>query len=223
MPPPPIPPKQIKNLNLTDIHKMDIKDLQKLDYIGFLKDAKRRPDVALSLVVIPALTLFVCFHLFFKSGTEQKTLKADVLQREEKIIVVDEYTKLQGDLAQFFKTLPNKISENEFVDKITEFAVKRRVQIESFAPTKNQSDPLYDLTVINLNVETKNYTDMWLFIHDIEHSGFNIRINNWVGTMGPRGQGAGGSRYNNRDPAKADDSWINVRLEIATVSFKNEK
>jgi len=214
--PPTPPPKRIKDLRLADISRLDIQDIQKLDYQGFLKDLSKRPDMAISILA-PILAIFIRFNMFSKSQTGRKSLTADLIKMDEKIKIVDEYTNAQKELEQFFTTLPPKIAENEFVDKLTDFAVKRDVQIESFSPAKNQSDPIYDATTISLNVNTKTYENMWLFIHDIENSGFSIRINSWAGTMGPKAQN--GSRRNIA-PVNPAALGINVRLEIASVSFK---
>ena len=214
---PPTPPlKQIKDLKFADLSKLDIQDIQKLDYQGFLKDLIKRPDMAISFLA-PILAILVGFNIFSKSQIERRSLSADLAQMEGKIKIINEYNNAQAGLEKFFAALPPKVSENEFMDKITDFAVKRNVQIESFSPAKNQSDPLYDVTMINLSVNTKTYENMWLFIHDIENSGFSIRINSWAGTMGQRGQNGG-----RRNPAQGNmnDLGINVRLEIAAVSFK---
>ena len=215
MPPQP-PPKQIANLKLADLSKLDIKDLQNLDYQKLIMDAGRRPDLAISILT-PLIAIFISLNIFSKAQHELKSLAGDVAVMKEKIKLVDHYNTAQGEFQQFFKTVPPKVTENEFVDKITDLAVKRRVQIEAFSPAKNQSDPLYDLTMIDLNVNTKNYEDMWLFISDIENSGLAIRINSWTGSMGPRAQGGRPSR----DQVNFEDYWLNVRFQVIAISFKN--
>ncbi len=215
MPPTP-PPKNIKDLKLADISKLDLQDLQKLDYQGFLKDLTKQPDLAISLAA-PLLAIFIGFNMFTKSQTEHGSLKSGLLQMQEKIKIVEEYSQAQEGMDKFFSEIPPKVAENEFVDTITDFAVKRGIQIESFSPAKNQNDPLYDLTIINLSASTKTYENMWLFIHDIENSGLSIRINSWGGNMGQQSQM---SSRRNRAYSDPNDLWVNFRLEIAAVSFK---
>lgn len=223
MPPTP-PPKQLKNMNLRDIAKLDLKDLQKVDYQGFLKDVSKKPDKII-IILAPLLAIFVGFKTFTNTQTERRTRSSSTVLMESKIVLVDEYKKSQEDLNSFLATMPKQITESEFVNKITDFAVKRGVQIESFSPAKNQRDPLFDLITINININSKKYENIWLFINDIEKSGLNIRINSWSGSMGPRAQQ---QQTVFRRPQQnfidsIENSVINVRLEIAAISFKNEQ
>lgn len=221
MPPTTPPLKQLKHMNLRDISKLDIKDLQKIDYLSFAKDIAKTPD-KLIIFLAPVLAVFAGFNVFSRSQAELKAMAADTVQMQEKTGLVSEYKIAQEELQKFLDSTPKKISETEFTDKITELAVKRGVQIESFSPAKNQSDPLFDLILININVNAKDYENIWLFIHDIETSGLNIRINSWTGSMGSRSQQSIAFRRA-REALNLDDAVINVRLDIATVSFKTEK
>ena len=69
---------------------------------------------------------------------------------KEKIKLLDEYKASQVELDKFTKSLPAKITENEFINKVTDTAVKNNIQIESYTPGHSRNDTRYDLNQINL-------------------------------------------------------------------------
>lgn len=204
-------------MNLAKLSKLDIKDLQKIDYKQLLQDLRKKPDLAICIVA-GLLTVLFCLQTFSKGMMAAEKVKSDIRLMEEKNSALDAYNKSKSDLDEFLNKIPEPITENGLMDKITDLAVARNVQIESFVPTKNQNEPLYTLSSITLNVAARDYKNMWLFIHDIETSPYAIRIENWTGNMGPRSQS--GRR---REASNPNELWINVRVEVAAVNIKNEK
>lgn len=209
------PKKQITNLNQIDIAKMDISDLQNIDYQKLLSGIRKKPDIAIS-IVIPLLAIFICFNIFVKSATERKSLANKNLTMENKLNILTEYKTAENELQAFFESLPAKITENDFINTITDFAVKNNIEIESFSPAQNKSNPIYDLIMINLSANSKNYNDVVRFISEIEKSKANIRINSWSGS---KGVSQGGNRRG-RNASNLDDLSINFRLDIALITFK---
>jgi Tfp pilus assembly protein PilO len=207
--------KQITNLNQIDIAKMNINDLQNIDYQKLLSSIRKKPDIAIS-IVIPLLAIFVCFNIFTKSAIERRTLTNKNQEMEEKLTALSEYKTVENELQALLTSLSSKITENDFINTITDFATKNNIEIESFSPAQNKSDPIYDLTMINLSANTKNYNDIIKFITEIENSKANIRINSWSGS---KGISQGGSRRG-RNPSNPEDLSINFRLDLALVTFK---
>lgn len=207
--------KQITNLNQIDIAKMDIKDLQNIDYQKLISSIRKKPDIAIS-IVIPLLAIFISFNIFAKSTAERRNLSNKNQAMENKLVVLTEYKTAESELQTFLESLPSKITENDFVNTITDFAVKNNIEIESFSPAQNKSDPIYDLTMINLSANTKNYKDAVHFISDIEKSKANIRINSWSGNKGVPQEGT----RRGKNPSDPKDLSINFRIDIALVTFK---
>jgi len=216
MPPKP-PPKKITSLRQIDISKLDVKDLQNIDYQKILKDVRQRPDTAISFAA-PVIAIFICFNLFTKFQAEQKNLSTKISEMKEKVKLLEEYKNAQTELETFKKSLPPKITENEFINKVTDLAVKNNIQIESYTPGQSRTDTISDLISINLIANAVDFADMGRFIFDIEHSGLAIRLNNWSGVMGARSQ-AGGSRRTAQSTG-ANELVYNFRLDISSVTFK---
>lgn len=211
MPPKP-PAKSITSLNQIDIRKMDINELQNIDYQKLLSGVGKKPDTAISIVLV-LLGILFSFNLLMKSQSEKKAIQNKIVEMQTKLEIVTQYKKAEEELENFIKNQPPKMTEDGFINKITDFAVKNSIQIESFSPAQNKSDPVYDLTSINLTASAADFNDVGLFIKDIENSKSNIRINNWSGNMGVS---KNASRIN-EDTAQ---SRVNFRLDIALVTFK---
>ncbi len=214
MPPKPSA-KPITSLKQIDISKMDIKDLQNINYQKVLTDIRKKPDLAIS-IAFPLIAIFICFHLFTKSQADSKALSNKNVEMEEKLKIVTEYRQTEDALKEFIKNQPAELSENQFYNMITDFAAQNNVKVESFTPSQNKTDPTYDLTSINLKANAKNYNDVAHFIKSIENAPANIRIDSWTANMGPL---QGGS-YRDRNQSNAEDLWINFQLDITLVTFK---
>ncbi|MDZ4241223.1 MAG: hypothetical protein U1D99_00200, partial [Candidatus Omnitrophota bacterium] len=77
---------------------------------------------------------------------------------------------------------------------------------------RKQGEKLYDLVSIQMNISAREYSDLWLFIYDIEQSELPMRIENWTGSlksaMGETGSGQSGG------------AGIFVTLEVAAINIK---
>ena len=211
-------------MNLADLSKIDIKDLQKIDYAKLLQDLKKRPDILISIVFVLA-TLSFSVNAFTKKKGELSSLQQEVSKLEEKIKVIDSYEAVKKELTDFLANIPEKILENDLINKVTDFAVSRNVQIESYTPMSKQSSPLYDLTSIDLNVSAPDYKNVWLFMNDIEKSKYAIRVENWAGSMDAKGDSRNNSRkrvLSGGAGVASDQPSIGFRLEISAINLKNE-
>ncbi len=214
MPPKP-PPKQITSLSQIDIAKMDINDLKHINYQKLVQSIRQKPDVAISIIA-PLAAIFVCFSIFTKSAKERTDLQNKNVQMQEKLEIVTEYHEKQNELKTFMTALPEKLSENDFFNTITDFAAKNNIQIDSFSPAQNKSDPIYNLTIINLTANAKNFNDVGRFVRDIETSNKNIRITEWSANMGA----AQGNSRRGRNQSDDGELFINFQLKINLVTFK---
>ena len=199
-------------MNLGQLNKIDIKDLKNIDYVKLAQVIKKRPDALINTVAIVGL-LFFTFQFYTKRQIEVSKLKKEITASESKLEIIEIYNQTQTGLKEFMADVPKKITADDLINLVTDFAVASNVQIESFSPAKKQSESLYDLTSIILNISADDYKSIWLFIHNIEKSEYAVRIDNWTGYMGTR---TGRQRQN----ITADTSSIKATLEIASINFK---
>ena len=210
-------------MKISDLNKIDIKDLQYIDYNQILGDLKKKPDVLIGIVAILA-TLIFSLYFYSNNNKNMKATRAELHIAKQKKDEIDLYNSIQKNFAEFEKSMIKKVSEDNFIKKITDIAVKRKIQILSYSPSSSNKHPLYQLSIISIDVSANTYKDMWLFIHDIEQSGENFRVDSWNGSL------AGNSRNSRRRGRQERDqssilekSKINSHLEISSLTFKGLK
>jgi len=205
-------------MNISDLLKLDIKDLQKIDYKKLVEELRKRPDALINIVVV-LITAIIFFNLTSSHQKESKKLKRDIKKLTEKVEEIDRFNKAQQELDSFLDTLPGALPEDEFVNTLTDLAVKRNIQIESFSPTNTKSTPFSDTITIELNLSLDSYKNLWLFIHDIENSQYALKINNWQGYMTQVYSQQNQFISRQQKPAKA---VINSRISLSTVKIKHD-
>ena len=71
-------------MDLVELSKLDIKDLKRVDYKKLLQDIRKKPELAVSLLIGVA-AVAVCLHLFSRAGGEGQSLRAEIQKIEEKL------------------------------------------------------------------------------------------------------------------------------------------
>lgn len=199
-------------MNLNELSKLNINDLQKLDYKAIAKDLKKRPDILAILGVI-VLSLIICLNIYAGRQNELHGLKSKAGLLENKIKIIDEYDAAQKELKEFHATLPEKLSENGLINTITDLTTARNIRIESFSPSGTTNLPLYTTSEFSLKVTAQSYKNAWLFIYDIEKSPYSIRIDR-LSIIPVERKSAGETPVDGDTP-------VNMTLQISLVILKN--
>lgn len=202
-----------------ELNQIDIRDLKNLDYGEILQKIRRRPDVLINLLLVMGSLIF-CLRYYAKSQAETRTAKVDIPQLEKKIKNIKGHESLKKELDYFLTHIPPSIEGEKFINQVTDFAVKRNIQIESFTPAKERDEPLYELSSFTMSVSAKDYRDIWLFIHDIETSPQCIHIVSFSGYMDLALQGGRGGMRRTSTKMDPQKSRIKADLEIASIKFK---
>lgn len=192
---------------IAKLNALDVKDFKKIDYKKFLDVLRQRPGPSISIVLI-CVTVLICSNLYLKRRAELKNFKRGSASFTERIKTIGDYVTAKQELTEFIAAIPENIEEGNLVTQLTGFAESRNVTIQSLLPTKKRNESFYDLTGIILEISAKEYKDIWLFIHDIEESPYILRVDKWEGRREWKWRSA------------SNKSRINVRLEIASLSFK---
>ena len=103
------------------------------------------------------------------------------------------------------------------IDKVTDFAARREVQIVSVAPSERDSKKFYDKVVVTLNIVVKGYKKLCLFINDIENSPYALRLEKWSGFL----EESTKSTQTLEDTE--DVETIRAQITVASIIFKNEQ
>ncbi|MCK5214721.1 MAG: hypothetical protein KAR05_05155 [Candidatus Omnitrophica bacterium] len=201
-------------MNLMDLSKLDIKDLQKINYTQLGKDLTKRPDFIIIIASI-LLSLFLSIHFFSKNQKLANTLKLEVKTLEDKVAVIETYNKTKGDLAAFQDAISEPLSEEELINIISDFAFKRNLQIKSLTPGQDKESTYHNLISIHVRIESSDFKNMWLFIHDIESSKTALRVDDWNGSM----EATTNSRTSRRQSKTNTEKKIEFQIKISAVNY----
>mgnify|MGYP001563563607 CR=1 FL=1 len=139
-------------------------------------------------------------------------LKNRIADFEKKTEAINEHQKAAQGLEEFMKALPGGVAPANVIDKLNDFAEKRKVRIESFLPGEPKSEALYGKSSIRLDLSADSYRDLWLFVYDIEASPYNLRVDQWSGSIQAGRQGPGAQ--------SSGEEKIHAQMEITAIYFK---
>ena len=203
-------------MNLAELSRLDIQNLQKLDYNKLLRNLAKRPDLMIAIGLVVA-TLFFSATAFQRRRKELTSLKQEIETLGARLKVMNNYEDIKKQLSDFQTQAPAELMGDDFIKTVTDIAVSHNVQIESYSPAKKQSSSLYDLTSIVLNLSAE-YKNVWTFINDIEKSKYSIRIENWTGNMDADTRTTTRRRISMEE--QSQQPWVNVQVEIASINLK---
>jgi Tfp pilus assembly protein PilO len=202
-------------MNLQDLSKIDIKDLQKLDYNLLFAEVKKKPEAVVATVLVVGALIFSIGY-YQQRYQELRSLRGQINVLQKKTSLITTYNTRKKEVNSFLEKLPQVIPENELINKLTDMAVHRGVKIESFSPTGGRNEKLYKTTSVRMEITAEKYQQIWLFTRDIEYSGYAMRIENWNGSL----VSSQAMRLNESSMDK--DSLIKVGIEITSIEVKKE-
>ena len=208
-------------MNLAELSKLDIKDISKIDYSKLGEHFKKNPEQFITAVIVIATIAFSA-HFYIKKKLELGRVTVEINELLKKKTAMDEYNKAKKNHDDLLNNLPQGLSEDTLANALTTMAIQRGVRLESFSPAKKMDEKLYELTSINLEISSKEYDNIFLFVHDIENSKHNLRIEALQGTIldSQITQRRRSQRQANESEEQTPE--IRIQMEIASIIFKNE-
>jgi len=210
-------------MNLKDLNNIDIKDLQNID-LGQIKDRLQgQPDLLIDILLV-VVTLVVLSSTFNKYTEATKLSGIETVELQEQLVALEKFEAAKKQHHDFLKEAPKSIAGDQLVQTLSEFAIRRDVQILSFSPAQKKSNKLVSLTSVKVNIASENYANIVLFVNDIEKSSYPIRIENWSGSsLGPGETSMRSSRRSSRRTADetTKKEYIKATITIESVELKN--
>ncbi len=197
-------------MNFMDLKNINI-DLKSIDLASFKRILTQRQDIAANLALV-LFSFFLMFRIYSDRQHEAVVLKTRVADLEQKIEAISQHEKAAQELDGFVKALPEGIAPSNIIDKLNDFAEKRKVRIESFLPAGSQSQALYEKSSVLLNISADSYQDLWLFVYDIETSPYNLRVDRFSGSSQSIRQGPG--------TQQSGQEKLYAQMEITAIYFK---
>ncbi|MBN1869617.1 MAG: type 4a pilus biogenesis protein PilO [Candidatus Omnitrophica bacterium] len=211
-------------MNLKDLNKIDIKDLQNIDWSQIKNRVLTQPDLAIN-IVMSLITVIILFTTFDKYKATSKIFNDEITDLEKRLAAFEKFEDTEKQTKEFLDKIPKAIGSDQVIQTLSEFAVRRSIQILSFSPAQKKSNNFVSLTSVEVNVASENYANLVLFIRDIENSPYPIRIINWAGL--PMDEYSSTSQWSRRQPSMAPPvitdkkGYIKATITIESVELKN--
>lgn len=200
-------------MNLANLKKIDIK---KIDIAKIRSYLLKRQDVLINYASV-FLTAFIMFKIFSGQQEQMQNLKIQASQMEKKIVVIAKVDRALKELNALVSSLPTGIPESALIDQVTDLAEKSNIDIVTFYPIETEENEFYKYSHISLQISTDQYKNFLRFIHDIESSSFNLRVDQWSGSLDSRSQPTQFSRGENKKTGQ--EGSPKVLLNVSSIYF----
>ena len=192
-------------------------DIKNINWSKVSEDFSKRPEILICSAIV-IISFFILINIFTLHNREKLKLKASQSDLASKEEVLSRLTAAQKQLETYIAELPKGIDGDATIEKVSDFAALRNVQILSFSPTKKETYKLFDRSSVSLSITATDYQNVVLFIGDIEQLPNNLKIEKWNGTV----QMTGEQRPSATNPERPPQTII-AKLDISSVTLKNEK
>ncbi|GEM_PF-6369950 len=175
--------KKLK-INLDDIRSFSLGDVR--DFVN------QQQVLALTIVIIMAVVV-ILIYVFNLRSQEYQSLKSqmEVLQlKEEPVRGYEQSVKLKGD---FWRKIPPFLPGERLIPYVTSVATLRHITIDAFEPLQLVPGGFYSSVNIVFSCSALSFKDALLFIHDMEASGYLIKVDSWTMKKAPEKYAADGS------------------------------
>ena len=203
---------KIKNI-VNALRNINIKDLQNIDARELGDMLRQRIDIILTVVPV-VVTIVVMANMFKGYGKKSQTLAWEIGQMQERVEVIRESGRLKGNYSVFLENFPKSILTDQLINKLSEFAAYRKVQILSFSPVKEKSDDYIKVAGGQINVTADSYKNMVLFMKDIEAAPYALRVEQWSAKMKEQTINAGAEEFKKQT--------VEASMEISSIKLKDE-
>lgn len=209
-------------MNLSELSRFDIKDLQKIDYPALLQSLRHKPEVLVALTSF-LVSFLVIAQIVALTQKDLRSLQNEKTTLEEKVKQIDTLSSAKANLDSFVSNIPPTLQESEAVSMLTDLAIAKSIKITSLLPLPGESTPYFDTFYIDLDVLAANYESLWSFIRDIETYKHPIRVESCLTslTVDPdsanraRGTPSGGT-----EPAEKENKLLSARMKLVIVNLK---
>ncbi len=203
-------------MDLKELSKIDVAELSNIDYLKLLKDLKKRPELIVNFLSV-FVAVIISWNIFLKGKAQLKNALVEIPRLEEKIQAINEFQTVRAEMDTFQANVAPAISEEKFINLMTDLASKRNIRILSLSPGKPETKDFYERLVVNLDVNSQEFSNIWLFVNDIESSDYPLKITSFSGSTSAPGARRG--RRSGPAPGQ-DEGTINVKLKVVSTHVK---
>jgi len=195
---------------------LDIKNLGQVDIDSFQNRLRQHQELMIYIALAIA-TLWMTAKIIGEQNIKLATIQTELSSLSDKEKAISEYENIKSTFEKYVSSLPQGTVDLESISNlINEFARTRDIQILSFTPGGDpRPTDFYDAAYLEVNISASDYKNLVLFIRDIEHSKYNLRIENWIINLRKSD-----TRSRSASQAPVFDETINVIMQIASLQLK---
>lgn len=163
-------------------------DPKSIDINELLSKILSQKVVAVNIVIV--ISALAGAYFIYNNFLQQKRIAdQNIANLQEKISTITTYQTTKQKFDDFHKALPKPVAEESLVNVLSDYAVQNSVEVISFSPVSTKEYDYYDLISVEMNVRSKEFKNLVLFIKAIESENQVIRIENYrFGILNELGQ-----------------------------------
>lgn len=198
---------------VASLRNINIKDLQNIDAQQLGDMLRQRVDIVLNITLV-LVTMAATVLIVKGSGKRSEMLTWEIKQLEERGEAVKESERLKGEYSAFLKSFPEPILTDQLINKLSEFAADRQIQILSFSPVKEKSDNYIKVAGVRINVSSDSYKNIVLFMKDVGDAHYALQVGQWSAKMKEQMVKEGTEEFRKQT--------VEANMQISAIQFKDE-
>lgn len=169
-------------MKISDLAKINISDLQRIDIQEVKFFLMQRLDISVCLI-LGGLSVAGAIFIVSQGNISASSMNQQVRIKKDLLTVANEQKDLIKKIDEFKQKFPKNINSDQLIDQLSNLAVDHGVQINSLSPVKEDTDTFKKTVSLEIAVSSSDYDKLILFSKDIESLPYSIRIDTWSGSM----------------------------------------
>ena len=198
---------------VASLRNLNIKDLQNIDARQLGDMLRQRIDIVLNITLV-LVTMAATVIIVKGSDKRSEMLTWEIKQLEERGEAVKESERLKGEYSAFLESFPGSIVTDQLINKLSEFAAARQVQILSFSPVKEKSDNYIKVAGVQINIASSDYKNIVLFMKDVEDAPYALQVGQWSAKMKEQRVTEGAEKFRKQT--------VEVNMQISAIQLNDE-
>ncbi len=204
---------KLKSIDINELGSL----VQNINWLGVKDRLQSKPHILINIALV-IITIIATVSTYSSYKGQSTQLKQQFPLLEEKLSVIKEKDSLQSKYDNIINNLPQSLSGDQLVDKLSELAIHNKVQIISLPETKTSTHNFYESVAAEIDVSAEHYQDVVNFVKDIEESPYFLRVTKWSGSLGQAPRSF--SRMPGGEAQKSKEPSIYVTLGVDSIVLK---
>ena len=159
-------------MNFSDLSQIDWKNI---DLAKVLQGLIEKKELFLQ-VILSGITVIALISIFNDYRKQSEKYHQEIRQLHEKSKLIGKHNEVLKRLNAFLSGLPKELDEDQFSDRILDYAAQNNLAIVSIVPGQKRAENLHDVYKSRLSMRANDYKDVLLFIKAVESSPYALKV-----------------------------------------------